>query len=223
MNLIYIHGLDSDANSTKGRLLEAYCQQYYPDIPVLRPDLNQSPEHVFEHILSLIKDATNKNQSVEGAPFASNNTVLIGSSLGGYFSTLISNHTGCPALLLNPSTQPHITLQRFANEAIPSNSDASGSKDTSFDDYVLHSTTGGWDITNADLQWFANHPLSTVNHPDKVAVLIKEGDELLTPELAKDFYQEQGAAVTVQAGGDHRFSDFGEQLPMVLKLIQQLV
>lgn len=223
MNLIYIHGLDSDANSTKGRLLEAYCQQYYPDIPVLRPDLNQSPEHVFEHILSLIKDATNKNQSVEGAPFASNNTVLIGSSLGGYFSTLVSNHTGCPALLLNPSTQPHITLQRFANEAIPSNSDASGSKDTSFDDYVLHSTTGGWDITNADLQWFANHPLSTVNHPDKVAVLIKEGDELLTPELAKDFYQEQGAAVTVQAGGDHRFSDFGEQLPMVLKLIQQLV
>ncbi|MGP5437769.1 YqiA/YcfP family alpha/beta fold hydrolase [Psychrobacter alimentarius] len=223
MNLIYIHGLDSDANSTKGRLLEEYCQQYYPDITVLRPDLNQSPDQVFEHILSLIKDATNKNQSVEGAPFASNNTVLIGSSLGGYFSTLISNHTGCPALLLNPSTQPHITLQRFANEAIPSNSDASGSKDTSFDDYVLHSTTGGWDITNADLQWFANHPLSTVNHPDKVAVLIKEGDELLTPELAKDFYQEQGAAVTVQAGGDHRFSDFGEQLPMILKLIQQLV
>ncbi len=219
MNLIYTHGLDSDANSTKGRLLEAYCQQCYPDITVLRPDLNQSPDQVFEHILSLIKNATNKNQSVEGAPFASNNTVLIGSSLGGYFSTLISNHTGCPALLLNPSTQPHITLQRFANEAMSASSD----KDTSSDDYVLHSTAGGWDITNADLQWFADHPLSTVNHPDKVAVLIKEGDELLTPELAKDFYQEQGAAVTVQAGGDHRFSDFGEQLPMVLKLIQQLV
>lgn len=219
MNLIYIHGLDSDANSTKGRLLEEYCQQYYPDIIVLRPDLNQSPDQVFEHILSLIKNATNKNQSIEGAPFASNNTVLIGSSLGGYFSTLVSNHTGCPALLLNPSTQPHITLQRFANEAMS----ASSNKDTSSDDYVLHSTAGGWNITNADLQWFADHALSTVNHPDKVAVLIKEGDELLTPELAKDFYQEQGAAVTVQAGGDHRFSDFGEQLPMVLKLIQQLV
>ncbi|MGP5120664.1 YqiA/YcfP family alpha/beta fold hydrolase [Psychrobacter alimentarius] len=219
MNLIYIHGLDSDANSTKGRLLEAYCQQYYPDITVLRPDLNQAPDHVFEHILSLIQDSNNKVESVKGAPFASNNTVLIGSSLGGYFSTLVSNHTGCPALLLNPSTQPHITLQRFANEAMS----ASSNKDTSSDDYVLHSTAGGWNITNADLQWFADHALSTVNHPDKVAVLIKEGDELLTPELAKDFYQEQGAAVTVQAGGDHRFSDFGEQLPMVVKLIQQLV
>lgn len=219
MNLIYIHGLDSDANSTKGLLLEEFCQQHYPDITVLRPDLNQAPEQVFEYILSLIKDAGNKIERFEDAPFGSNNTVLIGSSLGGYFSTLISNHTGCPALLLNPSTQPHITLQRFADEAMS----ASNDKETSSEDYILHSTAGGWDMTNADLQWFADHPLSTVNYPEKVAVLIKDGDELLNPKLAKDFYQEQGAAVTVQAGGDHRFSDFGEQLPMVLKLIQQLI
>ncbi len=219
MNLIYIHGLDSDANSTKGRLLEEYCQQYYPDITVLRPDLNQAPEHVFEHILSLIQNVDNKIENIEEKALASNNTVLIGSSLGGYFSTLISNHTGCPALLLNPSTQPHITLQRFAHEAMSGNED----EDTLSDDYVLHSTAGGWDITNADLQWFADHPLSTVKYPDKIVVLIKESDELLNPELAKTFYQEQGAAVTVQAGGDHRFSDFDEQLPMVLKLIQRLV
>lgn len=219
MNLIYIHGLDSDANSTKGLLLERYCQQHHSDITVLRPDLNQSPEHVFNYLVSLVENANNdKNKNTEDVPPYSSNTVLIGSSLGGYFSTLVSNYTGCPALLLNPSTQPHITLQRFANEAMSASSD----KDTSSDDYVLHSTTGGWNITNADLQWFADHQLSVVNHPDKVAVLIKEGDELLNPELAKTFYQAQGAKVTVQAGGDHRFSDFDEQLPMVFKLLQKL-
>lgn len=219
MNLIYIHGLDSDANSTKGVLLEKYCQRHHPDINVLRPDLNQSPDQVFNHILSLIENADNKNGNIEGGQFASTNTVLIGSSLGGYFSTLISNHSGCPALLLNPSTQPHITLQRFANEAKLSSDD----KGILSNDYVLHSTPGGWDMTNADLQWFADHPLATVSHPDKVGVLIKEGDELLNPELATSFYQEQGAMVTVQTGGDHRFSDFGEQLPLVFKLLQQLV
>lgn len=218
MNLIYIHGLDSDANSTKGMLLEKYCQQYHPDIKVLRPDLNQSPDQVFNYILSLIENADNKNGNIEGAQFEFTNTVLVGSSLGGYFSTLISNHIGCPALLLNPSTQPHITLQRFTNEAKLS----SGDKDILSNDYVLHSTAGGWDITNADLQWFANHQLSVVNYPDKVAVLIKEGDELLNPELAKAFYQGQGAMVTVQVEGDHRFSDFEVQLPMVLKLLRQL-
>ena len=215
MNLIYIHGLDSDANSTKGMLLEKYCQQYYPDINVLRPDLNKSPAQVSEQLLSLVEGLNNSKDTEARL----SNTVLVGSSLGGYFSTLVSNHTGCPALLLNPSTQPHITLQRFTNESMVDNNDTA----LLSDDYVIHSTAGGWDMTNADLQWFADHPLSTVNHPDKIAVLIKEGDELLHPELSKTFYQEQGAMVMVQAGGDHRFSDFEEQLPMVLKLLRQLV
>ncbi|MGP9689785.1 YqiA/YcfP family alpha/beta fold hydrolase [Psychrobacter sp. AOP22-C1-C5] len=220
MNLIYIHGLDSDTNSTKGVLLEKYCQQYHPHITVLRPDLNQSPEHVFNHIVSLIENANNdKNKNTENAQSHSSDTILVGSSLGGYFSTLVSNHTGCPALLLNPSTQPHITLQRFADKSVSNDS----GKAALSKDYILHSTAGGWNITNADLQWFASHQLSVVNHPNRVAVLIKEGDELLSPKLAKTFYQEQGAIVTVQAGGDHRFSDFEVQLPMVIKLLQQLV
>lgn len=220
MNLIYIHGLDSDANSTKGLLLEKYCQQYHPDIKVIRPDLNQSPDQVFNHLVSLVENANNdQDKNTKDAQSYSSNTVLVGSSLGGYFSTLVSNHTGCPALLLNPSTQPHITLQRFADESVSTDS----GKAALSKDYILHSTAGGWNIINADLQWFASHQLSVVNHPDKVAVLIKEGDELLTPELAKTFYQAQGAMVTVQAGGDHRFSDFEVQLPMVIKLLRQLV
>ena len=61
MNIIYIHGLDSDANSTKGVLLECYCQQYCPDINVLRPDFNKMPDQVFSQILSLIESLDNKN------------------------------------------------------------------------------------------------------------------------------------------------------------------
>ncbi|MGO2885202.1 MAG: YqiA/YcfP family alpha/beta fold hydrolase, partial [Psychrobacter celer] len=106
MNIIYIHGLDSDANSIKGSLLEEYCRQYDPDIKVLRPDLNKTPDQVFDQMLSLIDSVASKNSHDQ-------NTVLVGSSLGGYFATLLSNHTGCPALLLNPSIQPHQTLQRF--------------------------------------------------------------------------------------------------------------
>ncbi len=219
MNIIYIHGLDSDANSTKGRLLEEYCRQYQPDINVLRPDLNKTPDQVFSQLLSLIEGLNNKNKNAETEQFESSNTVLVGSSLGGYFSTLVSNHTGCPALLLNPSTQPHVTLQRFANEFIlDSNND-----DKSLKNRVLYTTTGGWPITVADLEWFAAHQLSAINYPNKMAVLIKEGDELLDPNQSKIFYQQQGAAVTMQAGGDHRFSDFGEQLPMVIDMLRQLL
>lgn len=207
MNLIYIHGLDSDANSTKGILLESYCQKNHSDIKVYRPDLNQSPEQVFSYLTDLVTELKKDNK-----------TVLIGSSLGGYFSTLVSNHTGCPALLLNPSTQPHITLQRFYNASI-SNRDSS---DGLPNNKVLHTTAGGWNITPSDLQWFADHQLLAVNYPDKVAVLLKKGDELLNSELSKAFYRSQGASVTVQAGGDHRFSDFDKQLPMVIDMLQDL-
>lgn len=201
MNIIYIHGLDSDANSTKGILLESYCQQHHADINVYRPDLNSAPTQVFERLVRLVTELNREDK-----------TVLIGSSLGGYFSTLVSNHTGCPALLLNPSIQPHVTLQRFAHEflELPENQ-------------ILHTTAGGWEITPADLQWFADHQLVSINYPNKIAVLLKENDELLNAELSKDFYQTQGATVTVQAGGDHRFTDFGEQLPMVISTLQRLL
>lgn len=217
MNIIYIHGLDSGANSTKGILLENYCQQYHPDINVVRPDLNKTPDQVFRQILSLIESLNNKN--TDDAQLKTSNTVLVGSSLGGYFSTLVSNHIGCPALLLNPSTQPHVTLQRFADESILARND----RNEVSTNKVLYTTAGGWNITYSDLQWFAEHQLAAVNYPNKIAVLIKEGDELLDPNLSAKFYQQHGAKVILQAEGDHRFSDFGEQLPMVIDMLRQLL
>ncbi|WP_201587357.1 YqiA/YcfP family alpha/beta fold hydrolase [Psychrobacter sp. HII-4] len=216
MNIIYIHGLDSDANSIKGSLLEEYCRQYDPDIKVLRPDLNKTPDQVFDQMLSLIDSVASKNSHDQ-------NTVLVGSSLGGYFATLLSNHTGCPALLLNPSIQPHQTLQRFKHST---ETEDDGAKDESANDEaseVLYTTLGGWHITNADLEWFACHQLSSLNYPKKVVALIKEGDELLNSSLSANFYREQGATVNMQKGGDHRFSDFKTQLPKVIEVIQQLV
>lgn len=207
MNIIYIHGLDSDANSTKGLLLEDYCDKHYPEIKVYRPDLNSAPKQVFEQLVKSVIELNKEDK-----------TVLVGSSLGGYFSTLVSNHTGCPALLLNPSTQPHVTLQRFANELL-----LESVEDKILDNHILHTTAGGWNITPADLQWFANHQLLSIDYPYKIAVLLKKGDELLNAELSKDFYQSYGATVTVQTGGDHRFTDFSEQLPMVISTLQRLL
>lgn len=213
MNLIYIHGLDSDANSTKGMLLEKYCQRHHPNINVLRPDLNKSPQDVFDKLISLVEEWGSDSK-----------VVFVGSSLGGYFSTLVSNHTGCAALLLNPSTQPHVTLQRFAHDLLLNHDSNEGQgEDELPKNQILYTTAGGWDITSADLQWFAGHQLSEVHYPKKIAVFIKEGDELLNPELSKAFYQQQGSTVILQAGGDHRFSDFGEQLPMVINMLQDLV
>lgn len=206
MNLIYIHGLDSDANSTKGLLLDQYCQQHHPDITVHRPDLNQPPQVVFDKLVHLVEELGRGSK-----------VVLVGSSLGGYFATLVSNETGCPALLINPSTLPHITLQRFEEDK-----SADTLKTDDNQNKTLHTTDGGWAITKADLQWFAHHQLLVVDNPSHVAVMLKKGDELLDSNLSAAFYRHQGAMVTMQAGGDHRFSDFSEHLPQVIKTLMQL-
>ncbi len=206
MNLIYIHGLDSDANSTKGLLLDDYCQKHHPDISVHRPDLNQPPQLVFDKLLKLVAELD-----------ADSKVILVGSSLGGYFATLVSNETGCPALLINPSTQPHITLQRFEADK--------GADTLKTDDHqekILHTTEGGWAITKSDLQWFKRHQLLTVENPSEVTVMLKKGDELLDANLSAAFYKHQGATVIAQDGGDHRFSDFAEHLAEVIEILKQL-
>lgn len=206
MNVIYVHGLDSDANSAKGLLLEGYCEEHHPDIKVHRPDLNQAPQQAFDKLMSLV-EALGRGSKV----------ILVGSSLGGYFATLMSNETGCAALLINPSTQPHITLQRF-EEDISKDALQTGSDKNK----VLHITSGGWAITIADLQWFASHQLLTVENPSQVSVVLKQGDELLDANLSAMFYRQQGATVTLQVGGDHRFSDFAQHLPQMIKTLKQL-
>ncbi|GAA0306980.1 YqiA/YcfP family alpha/beta fold hydrolase [Psychrobacter aestuarii] len=197
MNLIYLHGLDSDANATKGKLLSEYCQQHYPSITVIRPDLNMSPPEVVKKVTALINESPKE-------------TLLVGSSLGGYFATYLSNQLDTPALLINPSIQPHISLQRFSDSAHHSNTSK---------DHVIYTTSGGWQMTQADLEWFAAHPLTEVTYPKRVCAVIKSGDELLDAQLSAKFYQKHGAQVIIQTGGDHRFSDFAQHLPTLLPIM----
>ncbi|WP_019673975.1 YqiA/YcfP family alpha/beta fold hydrolase [Psychrobacter lutiphocae] len=206
MKIIYVHGLDSSARSMKGLLLERYCKHHHPEIQVLRPDLNQPPAEAFASLSSLVQQQQQADSTV----------VLMGSSLGGYFSTLVSNETGCPAYLLNPSTQPYISLQRFID-------DLQLTPDQLQPETVVYKTTGGWEIQLKDLNWFAAHQLTSVKYPNKVAALIKEGDELLDPQIATQFYRGEQATVTLQPGGDHRLTDFNQQLPLIMEQIKTLI
>lgn len=194
MKIIYVHGLDSDSNSIKGQQLKQYCQRHYPQINILQPDLNIPPKEVISKLNALIDEET----------------VLVGSSLGGFFSTFIGANTGCRVVLLNPSIEPDKSLQRFAQNE-HTNADS-----------ILYVTKGGWQIRQSDLDWFAAHRLSSLDFTQhdfakKIWVIIKSKDELLNPKKSAQFYQSRGAHVEIQEGGDHRMSDFEQQLPLIFQ------
>lgn len=201
MRLIYLHGLDSDSNAIKAQITDAYCQEYHPDITVIRPDLNRSPDEVVALLTQLIGDGVD--------------TVLVGSSLGGYFANLLSDMTGVPAVLLNPSIRPDLSFRRFLQDNFADDGQALQA------DTVIYTTTGGWQIVYGDLVWFDDHRLQ-VAYPDRLKVLLKLGDELLDAQATKDFYTQKGAEVLAQVGGDHRISDYDQQVATVIDWVNQL-
>lgn len=191
MTIIYLHGLDADPNANKAVITANHAKAL--GIDTLRPDLNCPPDEVVAKLLNLIKENPN--------------AVLVGSSLGGYFATLLSDMTGTPCVLLNPSIRPDVSFRRFLSD----NFDGQ----TLADDAVIYTTTGGWQICYGDLAWFERHRLQAKN-PHKIKVLLKMGDELLDAHASRAFYEQAGADVLAQDGGDHRMSDYDEQAGRVV-------
>lgn len=195
--IIYLHGLDSGVNANKAIITADYAKTL--GIDTIRPDLNIPPREVVAKVRALIEENVD--------------CVLVGSSLGGYFATLLSDMTGVPAVLLNPSIRPDVSFRRFLSDNFEGEDLA--------DDTVIYTTTGGWQIKYGDLAWFENHRLIAKN-PSKIKVLLKMGDELLDSQATKVFFEQAGAGVLTQDGGDHRMSDYDSQVGQVVAWVGEL-
>lgn len=192
--IIYLHGLDANPDANKAVITAKHAESL--GIRTIRPDLNCPPDKVVAKILNLIQGNAE--------------CVLIGSSLGGYFATLLSDMTGTPAVLLNPSIRPDLSFRRFLSD----HCDGGHLNDES----VIYRTKGGWEVKLGDLAWFEAHRLILKN-PSKIRVLLKMGDELLDAHATKIFCETHGVSVIAQEGGDHRMSDYDCQVGQVLAWI----
>lgn len=208
MQIIYIHGLNSDHTANKGKILDEFCQKNFPQIKVHRPNLNDHPDQV----VKLLKDLIAKDPD----------TGLVGSSLGGFFATLMSNETGKKAVLLNPSVEPHNTLKRFFPEEGKTFADLPN-------DFVGMTTDGGWQMTKADIEWFERHQLGKATYSQDILLIVKQGDELLDYQKAVDFFSHnmdkktEQSHIIIEAGGDHVMSDFDTKLAQVVQFLFGLV
>lgn len=195
MNIIYLHGLDSNPNANKACTTKQVANQY--GIPVVVPDLNIPPTQVVQKVQALI----NKD------------SMLIGSSLGGYFANLLSDMTGVPCILLNPSIRPDVSFKRFLVDKNLQNLDS---------DSIIYETYDGWQIVYSDLAWFESNRL-TVKNPSKITVLLTMGDELLDACATKAFYDNKGVAVHAFDGGDHRISNYDSYVNDVISWAKDLL
>jgi len=84
--ILYIHGFASSGNSRKGNILKDY---FGKDI-VLTPDLPVEPVECVKYIENIISCIDEK-------------ILLIGSSLGGFYSVILSAQFNLKAVLINPA------------------------------------------------------------------------------------------------------------------------
>lgn len=93
-----IHGFLSNSNNTKANLI----RKIFPEEHVVVPDLPPSSLLSWEKLNRMYIDEIEKNQPQK--------TMVVGSSLGGFYAYCLSANYEIPCFLINPSMVPHITL-----------------------------------------------------------------------------------------------------------------
>lgn len=122
--------------------------------------------------------------------------VLVGSSLGGYYATHLAERHGLRALLINPAVNPH---RLFDGALGPQTNYYSGET---------------WELSEDHIAALAELEVPAPRDGERYQVWLQTADETLDYRDAEQFYRH--AALRIQAGGDHGFQGFADQLPALL-------
>ena len=99
--LIYLHGFNSSPQSHKAQVLGRYLAERGLGECYACPALPHQPEAAVAVI------------ETELARAPKGPVTLVGSSLGGYYATWLSENHGLKAVLINPAVHPHRDLRAF--------------------------------------------------------------------------------------------------------------
>jgi predicted esterase YcpF (UPF0227 family) len=188
--VVYLHGFRSSPRSSKavltGGAVKALSTAVNP-IEWYCPQLLASPKASMAMVIQHIEASSHDH------------LVVIGSSLGGYYTNYLAEKFGCKAVALNPAVRapkelaPHVGML------------------TSYD------TDEPYDFRPEYIDELRSLQVEVISNPGRYFLIAAKGDELLDWQEMVDFYK--GAEQLVLEGGDHGISDYPNHLPKVLNFI----
>ncbi len=121
---------------------------------------------------------------------------LVGSSLGGFYATWLTEHLGCRSVLVNPAITPHEGLRAYLG---PQKNLYTGQP---------------YEFTESHLAQLEALYLQRPRRIDRYLLIHTTGDELLDWRVAVARYE--GCRQIIIAGSDHGFGEFGDYADCVL-------
>ena len=182
--VIYIHGFNSSERSAKAQQFGGWLNQQAFDCEYVTPCLHFDPRVAICQLEALIND----------------NTVLLGSSLGGFYATYLSQMFKIPAVVINPAVRPFELLADYL-----------GPQYNPYQQVHYH-------LTMQHVTALEQLYMPTLSSPELLLLLQQMGDEVLPFEQALAYYK--SCQQRVDFAGDHSFMDFHRYFDTVVNFLK---
>ncbi|MEH6444670.1 MAG: YqiA/YcfP family alpha/beta fold hydrolase [Oceanospirillaceae bacterium] len=193
--VIYIHGFNSSPLSTKAKQLQAYFtenQLYSKNYQLHIPALDFQPAVAIGQLSALVEKCLNQQ------------VLLIGSSLGGYYSLwLAQQYRQCSAVLINPAVYPYLLLAQLLGE---NQNIYTGDK---------------YRLTTEHIQQLKAIEVTQLTDLHRYLLLSQTADETL--DYREAVQKLQGIEQRVSKGGNHSFENFQATIPQIFEFVADSV
>jgi predicted esterase YcpF (UPF0227 family) len=187
-HLLYLHGFRSSPQSFKAQRLHDWLQQHRPGVDWWCPQLPPSPREAID----LLREGT------AGWPAAG--SAVLGSSLGGFYATVVAEATGWPTVLMNPAVDPARDLAGFVGELS-----------------AFHAPEQRFVFRAEYIEQLRALTPGLITRPERYFAIIAKGDELL--DWGEMTARYPGTNIRLLDGSDHALSDFDDHLPHLLRFL----
>ena len=187
-HVLYLHGFRSSPQSTKSRRVGTWLAEHHPEVRFWCPQLPASPRQALAEV----------SDGVAGWP--PERMAVIGSSLGGFYATIVAERVGCRAALLNPAVDPARDLKAAVGEST-----------------AWHSDEPFFFRAEYIAELLAMAPSPRLTRPERYLAVIAKGDEVLSWREMSARYD--GCRMRLIEGGNHALSDFDEHLAEVMGFV----
>jgi predicted esterase YcpF (UPF0227 family) len=190
-HLLYLHGFRSSPRSNKAQRMAAEVDRLNRAGAGIRwwcPQLPPSPREAWAQIQAGTHDWPRDTMAV------------VGSSLGGFYATVLAEHTGCRAVVINPAVHPARDLARYIGEQ-------SG----------WHDPEDRFFFRAEFIEELRALQPAALTRPQRYFALIATGDEVLDWREMRERYA--ACPMQIVTGSDHALSDFETWLPQVLRAV----